>query len=81
MPTDIDRMRDRLLHEILPYRIKSVDTLHRAILWQAEWPNPTPMEVYADGNRLQRLEGRPLRPGSIARISRRDRRSAATTSR
>ena len=55
MPTDIDRMRDRLLHEILPYRIKSVDTLHRAILWQAEWPNPTPMEVYADGNRMQRL--------------------------
>jgi len=48
MPTDIDRMRDRLLHEILPYRIKSVDTLHRAILWQAEWPNPTPMEIYAD---------------------------------
>src|SRR3954451_13597563 len=27
----------------------SVDTLHRAILWQGEWPDPTPMEIYANG--------------------------------
>lgn len=42
-------MRDRLLHEILPYRMMSVSTMHRAIYWHAVWPHPTPMQIYADG--------------------------------
>jgi hypothetical protein len=47
--TDVERKRHRLLHEILPYRMMSVDTLRRALHWQAEWPDPTPMQIYADG--------------------------------
>jgi hypothetical protein len=39
----------RLLYDILPYRMTSVDILNKATLWQAEWPDPTPMEIYANG--------------------------------
>jgi hypothetical protein len=49
MPDDLDAMRSRMLEVTLPYRMTSVDTLHRAVLWQNRWPNPTAMELYADG--------------------------------
>jgi len=32
--------------------MKSVDTLHRAILWQTRWPEPPAMSIYADGKLL-----------------------------
>jgi hypothetical protein len=47
--SDIESKRHRLLHEILPYRMMSVNIMRRAIYWHAQWPHPTPMQIHADG--------------------------------
>jgi hypothetical protein len=47
---------DRLLHEIIPYRMQAVDTLNLAMrLWMKWLDDPPPLEVYVSG-KLQ-IEG------------------------
>jgi hypothetical protein len=46
---------DRLLNEIIPYRMQAVDTLILATRLATRWPHPPPLEIYVDG-RLQ-VEG------------------------
>ena len=47
--------RDRLLNEILPYRMRAVDTLNLAVRMRMRWEAPPPMEIHVDG-KLQ-IEG------------------------
>ena len=40
----------RLLDEIIPYRMKAVDTLNLATRYQMKWPDhPPPLEIHVDG--------------------------------
>ena len=40
---------DRLLNEIIPYRMHAVDTLNLAMRLRTEWPHPPPLKIYVDG--------------------------------
>src|SRR6476620_4349702 len=40
---------DRLLNEIIPYRMQAVDTLILATRLAARWPHPPPLEIHIDG--------------------------------
>jgi hypothetical protein len=40
---------DRLLNEIIPYRMQAVDTLILATRLATTWPRPPPLEIYVDG--------------------------------
>src|SRR5882672_8041345 len=46
---------DRLLNEIIPYRMQAVDTLILATRLATRWPHPPPLEIHVDG-KLQ-IEG------------------------
>ena len=40
---------DRLLNEIIPYRMQAVDTLILATRLATRWPHPPPLEIHVDG--------------------------------
>ncbi|WP_369720351.1 hypothetical protein AB8Z38_24660 [Bradyrhizobium sp. LLZ17] len=40
---------DRLLNEIIPYRMQAIDTLILATRLAARWPHPPPLEIHVDG--------------------------------
>jgi hypothetical protein len=40
---------DRLLNEIIPYRMRAVDTLIFATRLSARWSHPPPLEIHVDG--------------------------------
>jgi hypothetical protein len=40
---------DRLLNEIIPYRMQAVDTLILATRLAARWPHPPPLEIHVNG--------------------------------
>src|SRR5262249_29779307 len=40
----------RLLHELLPYRMQSVDTLNLAMRMRFRWPEAPPMSIHINGN-------------------------------
>ncbi len=40
---------DRLLHELLPYRMQAVDTLNLAIRMRMKWAESPPMSIYIYG--------------------------------
>ena len=39
---------DRLLNEIIPYRMQAVDTLIMALRLAARWSHPPPLEIHVD---------------------------------
>ena len=39
-----------LLHELLPYRMQSVDTLNLAIRMRFRWPETPPLSIHVNGN-------------------------------
>ena len=41
--------KNRLLHELLPYRMQAVDTLNLAIRLQMRWADPPPMSILING--------------------------------
>jgi hypothetical protein len=41
--------KDRLLHELLPYRMRAVDTLNVALRFQMQWVEPPPLSIHIDG--------------------------------
>ena len=40
---------DRLLNEIIPYRMQAVDTLNLATRLAKSWPHPPPLEIHVNG--------------------------------
>ena len=40
---------DRLLNEIIPYRMQAVDTLILAMRLATRWPHPPPLEIHVNG--------------------------------
>jgi hypothetical protein len=46
----------RLLHELLPYRMQSADTLNLALIMRSRWPETSPMSIRINDN-LTIVEG------------------------
>jgi hypothetical protein len=41
--------KDRLLNELLPYRMRAVDTLNVALRFRMKWVEPPPLSIRIDG--------------------------------